>query len=179
MVAYSFDKRFVPKILAGLEPGRWMPGMKRHTIRANRLRHARSGEDLQLYLGMRTKNCKKIGTARCVGIGDITIDIVRNQITLARPRRAITKTAELDAFAQRDGFDDWRAMGTFWLETHGAVEPFKGRIISWVPTSAPKREIVCASCGCWENDACPEGCGWHRVFIGEDTGICTACREAA
>ena len=34
MVAYSFKQRFVEPIRRGLEPGPWVPGMKRQTVRA-------------------------------------------------------------------------------------------------------------------------------------------------
>ncbi|MEJ0016825.1 MAG: ASCH domain-containing protein [Acetobacteraceae bacterium] len=47
MVAYSFKRDFAAPILAGI---------KRQTIRADRRRHARPGEVLQLYTGMRTKH---------------------------------------------------------------------------------------------------------------------------
>jgi hypothetical protein len=43
MVAYSFNPIFVGPILAGT---------KRQTIRAERKRHARPGEAMQLYTGM-------------------------------------------------------------------------------------------------------------------------------
>jgi hypothetical protein len=46
VVAYSFRQQFRPPILAGT---------KRQTIRADRKRHARPGEQLQLYTGMRTR----------------------------------------------------------------------------------------------------------------------------
>ena len=48
MVAYSFKRRFREPILAG---------SKQQTIRADRKRHARRGEALQLYTGMRTTQC--------------------------------------------------------------------------------------------------------------------------
>jgi len=51
MVAYSFKKVFVRQI----ETGR-----KRQTIRADRKRHARPGEPVQIYTGMRTRHCRKI-----------------------------------------------------------------------------------------------------------------------
>jgi hypothetical protein len=31
--------------------------------------------------------------------------------------------------------------------------------------------MKCAICGCSENDACPEGCGWA------ETRLCTVCAE--
>lgn len=52
MVAYNFQSRFAGPIKRG---------EKSHTIRKNgKRRHARPGEPLQLYTGMRTKSCKKI-----------------------------------------------------------------------------------------------------------------------
>ena len=52
MVAYSFKKQFGPPILAGT---------KAQTIRADRKRHVRSGELVQLYTGMRTRQCRRLG----------------------------------------------------------------------------------------------------------------------
>ena len=66
MVAYSFQKRFVDHVQAGLEPGPWCPGMKRHTLRAprvGRVAHARPEQPVQLYTGMRTRHCRLLGRA--------------------------------------------------------------------------------------------------------------------
>ncbi|MFK5597639.1 hypothetical protein ACFZ8E_11600 [Methylobacterium sp. HMF5984] len=55
MVAYSFKARFAAPILAGT---------KAQTIpaeRTGRSRHARPGEQLQLFSGMRTKHCLRLG----------------------------------------------------------------------------------------------------------------------
>jgi uncharacterized protein YqfB (UPF0267 family) len=67
MVAYSFKARFVEPILAGT---------KTQTIRADRKRHARPGEDLQLYTAMRTKQCKLIRVARCTQIVSVMLSFV-------------------------------------------------------------------------------------------------------
>ena len=59
MVAYSFMEQFQRPILQGT---------KRHTLRAprtGRARHARVGDELQLYFGLRTKACRRLGTAHC------------------------------------------------------------------------------------------------------------------
>jgi hypothetical protein len=53
MVAYSFKSFFAPQIIAGL---------KCQTVRADRRRHARPGEAVQLYTGMRTRACHKLVT---------------------------------------------------------------------------------------------------------------------
>lgn len=68
MVAYSYKARFVEPIRLGLEPGPWIPGMKRQTIRADRKRHARPGEEIQHYRGMRTRQCFLIGRAICEAV---------------------------------------------------------------------------------------------------------------
>jgi hypothetical protein len=68
MVAYSFQKRFIGQVLAGLEPGPWLPGMKRHTLRVpreGRSQHARPEQAVQLYTAMRTKQCRQLGRAVC------------------------------------------------------------------------------------------------------------------
>lgn len=74
MVAYSFRPQFVGPITVGLglsfvnsfgvTPPTIRP--KQQTIRAHgKRRHARPGDELQLYTGMRTKACRLIGRARC------------------------------------------------------------------------------------------------------------------
>ena len=135
MVAYSFKAMFAPMIVA-----RW----KRQTVRANRKRHARPGEALQLYVGLRTRQCRKIlqpdpictavtpieiAVSAIIGIANIEID-----------GRLLTAD-EIEEFAIADGFapehfDDGSAspardaMGEFWLANYGAVN-FAGVVIKW------------------------------------------------
>jgi uncharacterized protein YqfB (UPF0267 family) len=109
MVAYSFQKRFAEPILAGT---------KSQTIRADRKRHARPGEELQLYTGMRTKHCRLIARVQCIGIRPITLDLAEDMP---------------DAFAHRDGFADWEDMRAFWRQFHPGVETFTGVLILWDP----------------------------------------------
>lgn len=68
MVAYSFQAMFCPPIVDRI---------KRQTIRAlGARRHAREGEDVQLYRGMRTKHCAKIiPDVRCLGIVAALFDL--------------------------------------------------------------------------------------------------------
>lgn len=124
MVAYSFQKMFVDPIRSG---------RKCQTIRADRRRHAREGEELQLYTGMRTKQCRLIGRATCVCAIPIRInfstmypgDVV---VVGAGPR---IWAQDLDRFAHADGFNDWPAMRAFWEEQHPNVLLFVGVIIYW------------------------------------------------
>lgn len=142
MTAYSFKPRFVGPVKAGLDPaskgggavyvGSRLFNPKRQTIRAVGLkRHARPGEELQLYCGMRTKKCFLIGRARCLDVQPIRIVVGANVVDIAGvrvPRRG------LDDFSRRDGFDDWGEMARFWRENHrDDMNDFLGVLIKWVP----------------------------------------------
>ncbi|WP_036010677.1 hypothetical protein [Bradyrhizobium yuanmingense] len=148
MVAYSYKGRFVAPIRVGLglpildlhyELGGYAPGSlirpKRQTIRANgRRRHARAGETLQLYYAQRSPTkCFKIGEGRCKAVDDIRIYVHAEWIETGGYIRKSAR--ELDAFAVKDGFDDWSGMRAFWLEEHDGkhLGPFVGVLIQWEP----------------------------------------------
>ncbi|MCX5512252.1 hypothetical protein [Kaistia algarum] len=120
MVAYSFKARFIPKI---------EDGSKRHTIRADRARHARAGEPVQLYEGMRTRTCRLIGAPQCLLVGPIRIFVHLDRIECG-PWTYRT-AGELDLFAERDGFEDWADMCDFWMDEHPSTAVFSGQIIFW------------------------------------------------
>jgi hypothetical protein len=139
MVAYSFKLRFV-------EPIRWGLGLgldlsdeavrigepKRQTIRAiSHRRHARPGETLQLYTGMRTKQCKLIGEARCISVEAIRI-VVNEHTMPVRLGGELIGGGHLHDFARRDGFDHAEDMHEFWKKEHG-IGPFDGVLIRWEP----------------------------------------------
>ena len=119
MVAYSFHPQFVPYILNGL---------KAQTIRADRKRHVRVRETMQLYTGMRTKQCRLIGTAICFDTWVITINLPDNSVTIGS--ETLRGWDKLDPLAHRDGFDGWLAMRAFWLDNH-KVSVFSGVLIRW------------------------------------------------
>lgn len=129
MVAYSFKKRFAEPILAGT---------KTQTIRKPRARHARPGEVVSLYTGMRTKQCKLIARRDCLDVSPIVLDFYHGRVESHATGTAWTTPDALDAFARRDGFADWDALCEFWREEHGALERFEGVLIRW----APKAEAV-------------------------------------
>ena len=122
MVAYSFNARFEEPIRAG-----W----KTQTIRAARARHARPGEMLQLFVAMRTKQCRKIvADVRCTEI--MTVEIrFRPSGLIERIETDLVPVLDLDAFAQRDGFVDLSEMSAFWRASHGLQEVFHGVLIEW------------------------------------------------
>lgn len=122
MVAYSFKARFAEPIITG---------DKRQTIRAYRRRHARPGEELQLYTGMRTRQCRLIGHAICTDVQPVLIDVRCGAVYFPRSTDHIRDEAELNAFAVRDGFEDWEQMQAFWRKEHEGVAAFEGVLISW------------------------------------------------
>ncbi len=139
MVAYSFNKMFRDPILAGLEAGPWVPGMKRHTIRLERKRHARVGEAVQLYTGMRTRQCTLIGTAICNQVAPIHVYLspadAGGRVSIRVPDAPLvyTTSEQLDHFARCDGFTDWAELLAFWARAHPDTGLFVGVIVNWEP----------------------------------------------
>lgn len=139
MVAYNFHPMFEPQIV---------DLSKQQTVRANRKRHARPGEPVQLYAGMRQRGCRKllkpdpiclsvqrISIATSGLINEVVASIAVDGIPLDRD--------EIEAFARADGFAPERIqsegcatarenMGRFWLARHG-VGHFEGVLIRWNP----------------------------------------------
>jgi uncharacterized protein YqfB (UPF0267 family) len=124
MVAYSFQQQFIEPILSGRKNG---------TIRANgKRRHARPGEELQLYVGMRTKSCRLVANSQCQGVEPIRILFSKDgHHDTIRIRKATIRGYALDAFAMTDGFGSWVEMRAFWREHHPGVDLFEGVWVRW------------------------------------------------
>lgn len=147
MVAYSFKPFFTPQIEALT---------KRQTVRSQRKRHARPGEQVQLFTGMRTSTCRKLVDPDpvCIRVRPISIVInisaeVDALITSISIEDIPLDRKEIEAFAIADGFGidhlgdtlfkatgrrgSARAnMGHFWAEEHG-YGLFEGVLIEWGP----------------------------------------------
>jgi len=139
MVAYSFKKRFVTPILVGLEPGPWLPGMKRQTIRARRKRHARPGEAIQLYTAQRTIHCKFLGESVCESVVPIHLAVSLASVSITIDGHALEAEAEREGFARADGFRNLADFVAFWNEErpheHDIEELVEPVLIKWVPKS--------------------------------------------
>ncbi len=134
MPAYSFQERFIPLII---------DLSKDHTVRAERAgrsRHARPGESLYLYYGMRTKWCRKIGEATCLFTREIRITEKGVFFIGMTGDWYGLGTLERDIFAWQDGFRPegttldnpagaWDLMRHWWKQTHEL--PFQGVVIYW------------------------------------------------
>ncbi|MEO1187797.1 MAG: hypothetical protein AAFW60_01895 [Pseudomonadota bacterium] len=128
MVAYNFQKQFAPLVETG---------QKRQTIRALRkTRHAKAGEPVQLYTGMRTKGCRKLIDPDPLCSSNTHIEITESDIIGANgiklPRiesLGDERDFVLDKFAELDGFKDFENMKAWFRKAHGL--PFVGRLIKW------------------------------------------------
>lgn len=118
MVAYNFKSQFAEAV---------EDGKKRQTIRANGKRHhAKPGQRLQLYTGMRTKGCRKLLDTECKKSLPVTIKesewgdavVFLNGVHVNALR-----------IAEADGFKSIKSMLDFFRETHGL--PFEGTLIMW------------------------------------------------
>jgi hypothetical protein len=125
VTAYSFKPMFAPRIL---------DGTKRQTIRADRKRHARPGEQMQLYTGMRTKQCKLITRVTCESVQPIRLSFSgRGGSAIIAGGTGLEIIENLEEFARSDGFENWIAMRNFWWHEHGAFNGFEGVLITWRP----------------------------------------------
>jgi hypothetical protein len=136
MVAYSFKRRFVDPIRVGLNQlcEAQLTGVhpKCQTIRAmGKRRHARAGETIQLYTAMRTKQCRKIGDARCVSVHDVSIMVGKHTMPI-RLDGAHLGGGHIHDFARADGFASGEDMLAFWQAEHG-LGKFDGVLIRWEP----------------------------------------------
>jgi hypothetical protein len=134
MVAYSFKPRFAEPILAGT---------KRQTIRLlGKRRHARPGDPLQLYTGMRTKHCKLIARATCATVHDVELFFGPHGATeLFRIDGVPISLTAMASFARLDGFNDVDEMAAFWWQEHrslyvGRYLEFKGIMVRWEAPNA-------------------------------------------
>ncbi len=126
MVAYNFKSSFVDQISART---------KRQTVRhQGGKRHARPGERVQLYTGLRTRHARKIiPDPVCIRVAQIVIPVGRAyEAKVGRIELDGIPLAddEMEAFAWADGFLSLRHFGRFWLATHGEGL-FTGVVIYW------------------------------------------------
>lgn len=125
MVAINFTV-FQEKILSG---------EKRQTVRLTA--RCKPGDRLQLYTGLRTKACRKLGEAVCEAVLPVIVREnglhFRNRgikaIYALYPGQPGGAEAMADRFARADGFSCWQACAAFFREKYGL--PFEGQVIVW------------------------------------------------
>lgn len=121
MVAINFQAQFAPDIRAG---------RKTQTIRKSA--RAKTGDELQLYTGQRTKACELLGTARCAICEPITI--AEDYISVGYFRLPSGDAAHI---VKIDGFKNLAAMRDWFRDRYGL--PFSGHRIMWNDFRASER----------------------------------------
>ena len=118
MPLLGFKKEFVGPIESG---------KKRHTIRAPRKygRNPKPGQILYLYVGLRTKSCRKLKEVICKSCE--TISIEENHDIYIGIHSLNEK--EKEKLAIDDGFENLNNFYDFFIEMHGL--PFYGFLIKW------------------------------------------------
>lgn len=119
MTALNFQTRFAEAVELG---------QKTQTIRKPRKDGrviCRPGGALQLYTGMRSKQCRKLGDAICRSISRVTF--WRGEVHYNGHRLTPKYTRDL---AQRDGFDSHAEMVEWFEKTYGPGL-FDGFCIRW------------------------------------------------
>ena len=123
MVAYNFQPEFGAAILAGV---------KTSTIRPNgRRRHARVGEVVQLYSGMRTPYCTLLARAICIGA--YPVEVLQEGVRI--DGAVICDSAALDALAISEGFSKFGNMQA-WFDIRYSLPVFNMTQILWRPDAA-------------------------------------------
>ncbi len=110
MPAINFQEEFASKVRSGL---------KRTTIRLERKRPIKAGDNLVLYAGQRTPGCVKLKEAKCLSVKPIEIDgddMAVDGIILDEKERG--------DLAHGDGFGSEDAFVWFFRNRYGL--PFKG-----------------------------------------------------
>jgi len=114
MVAINFQAQFASDIRAG---------RKTQTIR--KTERCKTGDELQLYTGQRTKDCALIGTAVCAICEPITI--ADDYIGVGYFR---LPSGDAEHIAKIDGFKSVSEMRDWFRERYGSL-PFGGYRIMW------------------------------------------------
>lgn len=115
MVAINFSAQFAGPVERG---------EKRQTIRRGRQR-CKAGDRLQLYMGQRTKLCRKLRDEIC---RDVTyVGLTERGVTLGDTSRF---PRDIDEFARLDGFENYAEMWA-WFSSRYKTNSFTGYVIRW------------------------------------------------
>lgn len=126
MPAFNFKKQFADDV---------RDGFKRQTVRADRKDgrpHAKVGDTIKLYTGMRTKSCELLAEATVTRIARVRIDTTSMSINgHSLPSTIHSRDCEQtdNEFAEADGFESFMDMADWFEKTHGL--PFEGTLIQW------------------------------------------------
>lgn len=128
MTAFSFKLKFSPKILAGT---------KRSTIRSKQ--RCKVGDKMQLYTGQRTKACKKLMDAVCIGTSKIRIssDGIWKRSQTKGDCRPTSPLGFMPFLHEQEGFQNAQEFVDFFRREYGL--PFVGYLHVWEKANVKTR----------------------------------------
>lgn len=140
MPSLSFQKQFVPGVLAMLDPDyarRNKVKPKTTTIRAMRKRPFKKGDKLFLFSGLRTTQCKRLGECICMKVENIRIvelsgEFIAGPFYFLSINGTTIMEDQVNCLAAKDGFKDGISMMNWFKKTHGL--PFIGQRITMLNT---------------------------------------------
>ena len=125
MVAYNFKSQFSTQV---------EDGTKKQTIRQRgKKKPPNVGDELQLYTGMRTKNCRLLRRSKCTSVEVIEILSLFIAVLIGTPSGdtyyyiRLTDSA-MEKYAKDDGFESVDAFFNFFDSNGGG---FSGFLIRW------------------------------------------------
>ena len=127
MPALNYQNQFVPLII-GTPDRKILPDTKPFTLRNLRkdYRDPKLGETLYMFTGQRTKQCNRFAVRVC----RFAVTIRYSPTSIKIPTfNAIINPAQLERFAQLDGFANFTAFRKF----HGRGKEL--RLIAWITRS--------------------------------------------
>lgn len=121
MFTLNFHKQFAQAVETG---------KKRQTIRALRKdgRKPAVGDDLRLYTGMRTSDCRRLADATCMAVLPVKILERGPDWVVFVGGNELSFCEQID-FARDDGFNSRAEFLGFFNKAHGL--PFDGLMIQW------------------------------------------------
>ena len=130
MVAYNFQKQFSDDVETG---------KKRSTIRrAGKKLPPKIGDELQLYTGMRTSNCRLLRKGKCTDVNPVMFTRRNSHpifcigvIVGSEKCWVEVIPTELERFAAKDGFKSIADFFAYFLGD--SDEDFLGFLIEWEP----------------------------------------------
>lgn len=120
---------------------------KKHTIRARGVRTYKVGDKLVLYTGQRTKSCKKISVESVVAIYDVQMFLAEDSVSFDTEiggldeNFCVIRNEKLDEFSVEDGFENWKALKSWFTEMWSGRKIFTGQIIIWDKDCVVYREM--------------------------------------
>jgi hypothetical protein len=143
MVAYTFRPIFADAILAGTKVQTIRGAEHFDFARDRKPGHAYPGQTMELFVTAHLDGPRLIARSPCVAVHPVTLFLAGEQEGFScdwsdsnpdpRYAAAAVHRRECNIFAERDGFDSWAELVSFWHGQFPGLERFDGVLVRWAP----------------------------------------------